>query len=105
MMEETVIQLEPATESSKRPLSILLVDDDRTLTVAGANTAHKPYIVHQQRACIMQPVFRSDLVREQPTADDLLAGNRHHERVLDIMIKRRRVADPLQDEPCCSTQI
>jgi len=56
------------------------------------------HVVDKQRAGIMQPVIRGQRFRKQPAADDLLAGERDHQRVLDVVIERVRIADALQDK-------
>ena len=75
-----------------------LVDDKAVLGVALADAVHHTDVVDKQRAGEMQPVIGGQGFRKQPTADDLLTGERNHQRMLNVVIERVRIADALQDK-------
>ena len=81
------------------------IDDKLRVGILGTDTAHIANVMHQQGHGIVQPVFRLERVSQEPALDNLLAAERYHHGVIDVMIKRVRIADPLKHQMCSSPEI
>jgi hypothetical protein len=65
-----------------------LVDDHAFDSIAAADSPYHADVMYEQRARIMQPIFRWHRLGKEATTDDLLANERNHQGMLYIMVKR-----------------